>query len=402
MNKQAGFKIFFVIWFGQLVSLLGTNMTRFALLIWAYERTGSATTVALLGFFAYAPYVLVSPWAGVWVDQLERRRVMIGADLGAGLVTIGLLLLYTFGQLATWHLFLASALTGIFDAFQRPAYSVAITMLLPKEQFARASGLRSFGTNFSQIFGPILAGALLVVLDIDGVMWLDVGTFLFAVGSLLFVRIPSPPADPAASAAGGTAWESIRYGLRLIRSKEGLWKLLLIFTGINFFAALTYFGVLPTLVLARTGGDELALAAVQTALGAGGVVGGLILSIWGGPKRKIHGLLAGAALSFWLGDLLFATGRSTPVWVAGAFMAAFFVPFIIGSQAAIWQSKIPRRCRAEYWRCRICCRRPPFPWAISWQGHWPITCSSRPWPRTAGWRQPSVGWSVRGPAPAWG
>ncbi|MCB0007639.1 MAG: MFS transporter, partial [Anaerolineales bacterium] len=76
MDKQAGFKIFFVIWFGQLVSLLGTNMTRFALLIWAYEQTGSATTVALLGFFAYTPYVLASPFAGVWVDRLDRRQVL--------------------------------------------------------------------------------------------------------------------------------------------------------------------------------------------------------------------------------------------------------------------------------------------------------------------------------------
>ncbi|MCB0029550.1 MAG: MFS transporter, partial [Anaerolineales bacterium] len=166
-----------------------------------------------------------------------------------------------------------------------------------------------------------------------------------------------------------------------------------IFTGINFFAALTYFGVLPTLVLARTGGDELALAAVQTALGAGGVVGGLILSIWGGPKRKIHGLLAGAALSFWLGDLLFATGRSTPVWVAGAFMAAFFVPFIIGSEAAIWQAKIPPAVQGRVLAVQDMLQTAAFPLGYILAG--PLAdYLFEPAMRPEGWLAPTFGWLV--------
>ena len=341
MSRNAGFRIFFVIWFGQLISLLGTNMTRFALLIWAYQQTESATTVALLGFFTYTPYVLASPIAGVWIDRLDRRLVMLGSDLGAGLMTIGLLLLFRSGNLAIWHMYLAAGLTGVFDAFQRPAYSAAITMLLPKSEFARASGLRSFGTNFSQIFGPVLAGVFLVIVDIDGVMLIDVATFLAAMVTLLFVRVPNPEKTEGVGPAADSIYESFRFGLRFILARRGLWQLQIIFTGINFFAALTYFGIMPALVLARTGGDEIALASVQTALGVGGVVGAFILSLWGGPKRHVHGVLVASAISFWLGDLLFATGRSTWVWVIGAFAASFFVPFIVGSFAAIWQSKVP-------------------------------------------------------------
>lgn len=338
--KNSGMKTFTIIWFGQLISLIGTAMTRFALLIWAYKQTGSATTVALLGFFSFVPYVLVSPLAGVWIDRLDRRRVMILADVGAGLMTVGMLGLYATGHLAIWHLYLAEALTGMFEAFQLPAYSAATTMLIPKEHLTRASGMRSIADSASQIIGPFLGGALLVFIDIDGVMLVDIATFLAATLLLLVVRIPNPPANVEDVTLAPNLWRELRFGFSYIQQRPGLLGLLLIFSGISFAAALTYFAILPSLILARTGNNELALSSVQAALGVGGVVGGFILGIWGGPRRKIHGVLAASALSFWLGDLLFAVGRSVPVWVIGAFLASFFVPFIVGANRAIWQAKV--------------------------------------------------------------
>ena len=333
-------RTFTVIWFGQLVSLIGTAMTRFALLIWAYDQTGSATAVALLGFFSYAPYVLASPIAGDWVDRFDRRLVMIAADSGAALMTVTLLLLYAAGLLQIWHLFAAQALSGVFDAFQLPAYTAATTTLLGREQYTRASGMRSLADAGAQILAPALAGLLLTLIDIHGVMLVDVVTFLVAVGTLALIHIP-PPA-PAPDDEPGTGLRSrLALGFRYIGQRPGLLGLLLVFLGINFFAALTYFAILPTLVLARTGGDEVAVGSVMAALGAGGLVGGLVVSIWGGPRRRIHGVLAFAALSFLLGDTLFALGRQTIVWIAGAFLAAFFVPFILAADRSIWQSKVP-------------------------------------------------------------
>lgn len=335
-------RTFVIIWFGQLVSLVGTAMTRFALLIWAYEQTGSATTVALLGFFAFVPYVLMSPVAGVWVDRLDRRLVMLFSDLGAGVMTIGVYLLFVTGHLEIWHLFVAQALAGMFEAFQTPAYIAATTMLVDKSQYGRISGMRSIAESASQIIGPVAAGAVLAFVAIDGVMLIDIATFLIAMVTLLLVKVPHPeqtavsPDTPIAS-----MWQDIRLGLTYILQRRGLVGLLLIYIGINFFASLTYFAVLPSLILARTGGNEQVLAIVEGALGLGGVVGGVALSLWGGPKRQIHGILAGAAVSFLLGDLLFAVGRDVVVWSLGAFLAAFFIPFIIGSNRAIWQSKVP-------------------------------------------------------------
>lgn len=345
-NNNNGMRIFTIVWLGQFVSVIGTAMTRFALLIWAYDQTGSATTVALLGFFSFAAAIVVSPFAGVWIDRWDRRLVMLGADLGAGLMTIAMLVLYSLGLLEIWHLFAAELLTGAFESFQYPAYSAATTTLIPKEQYGRASGMRSLAESASQIIAPFLAGLLLVAIDINGVMAIDVVTFLVAVGTLLFVRFPTVQREAAVAEVAGDGtppniWQEIQVGLRYIVQRRGLLGVMLIFSGIDFFAALTYFSILPTLILARTGGDELALATVQAALGVGGVVGGLLLSVWGGPRRQIHAILAGTALSFLLGDLSFAVGRSLPAWVVGGFVTTFFIPFIVGANRVIWQSKVP-------------------------------------------------------------
>lgn len=332
-------RTFTIIWFGQLVSIVGTAMTRFALLIWAYDQTGNATTVALLGFFSYTPYILASPIAGIWVDRLDRRLVMILADLAAGLMTISLLLLYANGALHIWHLFLIQGLSGAFEAFQIPAYTAATTTLIPKRHFTRASGMRSLAEAGGQILAPFFAGLLLVAVGIQGVMLIDVATFLTAIFTLALVRIPRP--EPEEEAETGTSlWQRLTFGSRYILRRPGLLGLLLIFVGINFFAALTYFSVLPAMVLARTGGDEIALGNVMASLGAGGIAGGLLVSTWGGPRPRIHGALACTALSFLLGDTLFALGRSPVAWIVAGFLAAFFIPFIVAANRSIWQSKV--------------------------------------------------------------
>jgi MFS family permease len=251
-------KTFTIIWFGQLVSLVGTSMTRFALLIWLFQETNRATDVALLGFFAFVPYVLVSPIAGVWVDRLDRRKIMILADLGAGIMTIGLLILFSSNQLQTWHLFVAEALTGIFEAFQLPAYIASTTMLVSKKNYGRAGGMRSLATSASQIAGPVLGGALLAFIGLKGVMGVDIATFLIAMLTLAIVRIPRPTPIEEKEGEQENTWREIRKGLTYIWERPGLRGLLAIYSGINFFAALTYFAILPTLVLMRNGGDELA------------------------------------------------------------------------------------------------------------------------------------------------
>ena len=313
---------FFVIWFGQLLSLLGTKMTRFALIIWIYQQTGQATEMALLGFFSFGAMVLASPFAGYWVDKLDRRRLMLWADFGAGIVTVATLVLVSQGALQVWHLYLGQAIVGVLDAFHLPAYTASISMLVPKEQYGRVSGLRSLAISIGEVLAPIFAGAAVVWIGIEGVMFFDVLSFLFAVLTLTFVRFPRPEASAEEAEEG--FWKQVTFGYRYIFQRKGLIGLLAVMSAINLLAALTYYGVFPAMVLARSGGDSLALSAVEASLGIGGVLGGFLMSVWGGPKRKIHGVLAYTGLSFLLGDFLFGIGRTVPVWVVASIAAAAF------------------------------------------------------------------------------
>ena len=334
-----GWRTFLIVWSGQLVSLMGTAMTRFALLIWAYQQTGAATSVALLGFFAFAPFVLLGPLAGAVIDRVDRRIVMIVADLGAGLSTLAVLALLATGQLAVWHLFAAEFWAGMCEAFQGPAYSASTTLLVSQKDYSRVSGLRSLADAAAQIAAPALAGLVLVGIGLYGVLYVDVATFLVAVGTLLVVRFPAPLPDADEEERHLRA--DLVFGVRFIAQRPGLIGLLIVFMGINLFGTLTYMAVLPAMVLARTGGDELGWAAVQVALGAGSVVGALIASAWRGPTRRVHLIYGGAALSFLMGDFMLAVGRTVPVWTVAAFVASVFIPLIMAGDRAIWQSKVP-------------------------------------------------------------
>lgn len=344
-NRQLhrGFRTFLIIWSGQLVSLIGTAMTRFALLLWAYQQTAAsgqpATAVALLGFFTYVPYLLVSPFAGVVVDRADRRLVMLGADVSAGVMTLGLLVLSSAGYLDVWHLYVAAALTGACEAFQVPAYTAATSMLVPAPDYGRVNGLRALAESASQVLAPGLASVLLPVVDLGGIMFLDLATVLVAVLTLLCVQVPRPQAaTPERSDEG--LWRQVSYGFRYIWCRPGLLGLLGIFIGMNFFGTLTYFSILPAMVLARSGNAAGVLATVEAALGLGGVTGGILASVWGGPRRRIHTVLAGAAASFFLGDLLFALGRQVVIWSIAAFLGALFIPLLLSANRSIWQSKV--------------------------------------------------------------
>ncbi len=360
-SLSSGLATFTIIWSGQLASLLGTGLTRFALLLWLYEQTGRATSIALLGFFSFGASVITSPFAGVLVDRLDRRWVLIGADTGAGLMTLLLFVLHTFGGLQVWHLYLASALTGVFEAFQIPAFTAATTMLVPKSQYARASGMRSLGESIADIGAPLLAGSLLALIGLRGVMLIDIATFLVAVSTLLGVRIPRPAADSVTVQEKHDTWDDVGQGFRYIYRRPGLVGLLIIYSGINLFGTLTYLALMPSMILARTGGYRIALASVQAALGLGGLAGGLCISIWVGPKRRIHGILAGTALSFLLGDFLFAVGRGVSVWLLAAFVAAFFLPVMSASNRAIWQAKVPPALQGRVFAVQVMLQRTMMP-----------------------------------------
>lgn len=338
-RRPEGMTAFSIIWIGQLVSTLGTGMTRFAITIFAWQLTGEATTLALVGFFAFGPTVLLSPFAGAIVDRANRKLVMMLSDLAAGLMSVVILLLFATGRLQIWHLYLTGAFAGAFEAFQFPAYSAAVTMMLPKAQYARASGMLSLVQSASGIAAPFLAAALIGFIGIAGILTIDIITFVIAVLALLVVFVPQPAQTEAGRAGQGSIWQESGYGFRYIVDRPSLLGLQLVFFTINFVASFGFILLAP-MVLGRTGNNELALGTVQAFFGIGGVAGGVLLSIWGGPRRRVHGVLLGMALSSLLGLGLLGLGRGVVLWAAGGFFSMFFIPIINGSNQAIWQAKV--------------------------------------------------------------
>lgn len=338
-SQPSGMRAFTIVWLGQVVSLLGTGMTNFALAFWLFEQTGKATTLTLAIFFFIAPSILLSPLAGALVDRSNRKWIIILSDLAAGIATIGLLLLMATDNLQIWHVYVANVVAGTFNSLQFPAFSAAVTMMIPKQHYARASGMMSLADAGSGILAPAFAGALLGLVGLEGIMLIDVITFVAAIGTIVVVAIPQPERTADGMEGKGSLWQESLYGFRYIWRRPSLFGLQLVFFALNFIATFGFVVTVP-MILARTGNNELALASVQSIGAVGGVAGGLLLSTWGGPKRKVHGVLMGMFLGSLLGELVLGMGRGIPMWAFGAFMSQFFLPIINGSNQAIWQSKV--------------------------------------------------------------
>ncbi|MEN2983023.1 MAG: MFS transporter [Thermus sp.] len=342
-----GFAAFRLLWLGQALALVGREMTWFALTLYAYQQTGLATTLSLLGFFHFLPLLLLSPVAGALVDRYPRKWAMLAADLGGGLATGFLLLMLFLGRLEVWHLYLVSALAGALSSLHWPALSAALSALLDKKDYARASGMMSLAESLAGVGAPVLAAALLGPLGLKAIFALDLLGAGAAVATLLLVPIPNP--KPLAQ-AGTSLLEEALFGFRFILARPPLLGLQLMFFGVNFLTSLAV-TVLPAMVLAKTALSETALALVRSASGLGGVAGGLLLSLWGGPQKRVHGVFLGMALSS-LALALMGLVEGSQAWAVLAFLESFFIPLLNGSNQAIWQAKVPLEVQGKVFAAR--------------------------------------------------
>ena len=338
-NRPAGMRGFTILWLGQILSLLGSAMTWFAFTIWAWRITGRPTALSTISFFAFLPSVLLAPLAGAFVDRWNRKFVMMLSDAAVAIGTLTVLILYTTDHLQLWHIYVVGILAGFFTAFQYPAYTAAMTTMLPKDRYARASGMLGLSTALSGILAPVFAAALLGVIDMSGIMVIDLITFVAAFGTLLWINVPQPGTTEIGLQNRGTIWQESAFGFRYIRQRPNLLGLVALFTAANLFLAIGATLIAP-LILAATADNASALATVQSVGAIGGVVGGGLLSLWGGPRRRIHGVLLGGIGACLLGILWLGLARAMLFWAIGSFFFSFFEPFVEGGNLAIWQSKV--------------------------------------------------------------
>ncbi|MCQ3938280.1 MAG: MFS transporter [Chloroflexi bacterium] len=351
-------KTFFTIWVGQLISMLGSGLTNFALGVWIYDQSKQATPFAVTILLGSLPRILLLPFAGSIADRFNRRIIMIAADTLNALLTLAVFLLLGADRLQLWHIYVIAVLGSIFSAFQEPAYSASVTMIVPKEKLGSANGMVQMGQALTSVLTPVLAGALFVFIGFNGILMIDFVTFFFAVGALLIVRIPQPARAPEHK--DFTFLQDMSFGWRYLRERSGLFGLLLYYAMINFLLNWSAVLMVP-MVLSNFSADVLGV--VQTVMGVGMLAGSIIMSVWGGPKRRIPVVIGFIALA--VSGFIIAGLRPNPFFIgAGVFVLMFFIPLASGNSQVIFQSKIARDVQGRVFSVRSAISQSMMPLAF--------------------------------------
>ena len=338
-EEKAGLKTFTLIWIGQVVSLLGSGLTTFALGLWVLKGTASITNYTLIAVVAGLPGLLLAPIAGALVDRWDRKTVLILSDLGSGLITLGIAALYYTDSLALWHIYVAAALNAVLASFQWPAFIAAITMIVPRSQFGRVNGMLQFGQAGTTIAAPAIAGFLMAFVDLWGVLIIDFVTFLFAVSMLALAKIPNPPRSEEGEKHKGSLFKEAMSGWTFIRERPGLLYLLFYFAATNLVTSLCGIAIVP-MVMRFTENSPTSAGTLWSMVGVGTLLGGLYMSATGGPKKKIHGVLG---MGLFYSVFIVLAAATVNLWVVAIAILLWHtaIPVTNACSTAIWQAKTP-------------------------------------------------------------
>jgi len=357
-KEPQNMRTFVTIWIGQLVSIVGSGLTSFALGVWIFQQTGKATPFALTVLFGNLPAVLLGPLAGSWADRFNRKKIMLLADTADALVTLTAFLLLISGHLQIWNIYLIVILGSICGAFQEPAFNASVVMLVPKKDLQRANGLSQGSNAMGNLVPPLLAGLLFGLIGLQGIFLIDFITFFAALGTMVISRIPQPERiEPQEKTS---QWQEAMAGWRYLRLNAGLLGLVFYFAVVNFM--LNFAAVLTSpMVLAKF--SPAVLGYVQTAGGSGMLIGSLLLSVWGGPKKKIISIMAFISISS-LGLALAGLRPNAFIIATGYFIMLFPIPLASGASQAIFQVKVPLDLQGRVFAMRSMISRSIMPIAF--------------------------------------
>lgn len=363
MNKEVKFSNFVLFWISQSISQLGSAMTSFALIIWAYKQTDSAMVVSLMSFCSYMPYILVSIFAGTFIDKHKKKNIMLAADFIAVLCSLFIFVNCMTDTLAVWNIYFVNLIIGMMNSFQSPAEQVALGIMVEEKHYKRASGMSSFSSNLSSVFAPILAAFFISYFGLEGVLVIDFATFFFAFIVLCFyIRIPEEIKKDTNEKK--SVFDGCREGFRYLMEHKGIWYIILSMACMNFFSRLTYENILSPMILARSGGSDSILGIVTGIMGFGGILGGLIISFKEISKNNIKLIYVSAAVSFLLGDMLMGFGQNVIAWSIAAVAASLPIPFINAGQNCIMYKNIPKEVQGRIFAVRNAIQFSTIPIAI--------------------------------------
>lgn len=348
-QRLTGFSGFAVVWLGQLLSVIGTRMTNFAVSIWVWDATGRATDFALLLFFAFAATVIFSPVAGAFIDRWNRKLTLALSDVGSAVATAALLVMFLTGSVGVWQLYLINFVTGAFLAFQVPVYSSTITLMVERGQYPRANAMMFFVRSTPGLFAPAVAAALLAVSSIETVLLVDTLSYLIAIVTVLVVGIPQTPRGDGTPPA--RLWQDALYGFRYILRNRYFATFETFLLVINIVAS-TGFVLLRPLVLARTGNSAAAVGVVMTTGAVGGVVGAILLGTLKSPRDKMLRVLWGIVIFSVIGRIVYGVSDALVFMAVAVCFVSFCIPIVDGYTNTIWQEKVEPHVQGRVFAAR--------------------------------------------------
>ncbi len=333
---------FFTIWTGQAFSLLGSQLVSFAIIWWLTQTTGSATVLATASLVGLLPQIVLGPLTGALVDRWSRRLTMIVADGLIALATIVLAVLFALGHVQIWQVYSLLFIRSVCGGFHWPAMQASTSLMVPKEHLSRIQGLNQMLQGGMNIASAPLGALLLAWLPMEGILAIDVFTAMLAIIPLFFFQVPQPERldlQPGTQAKS-SVWQDLRAGLRYVWGWPGLMLIGIMATVINFLLT-PAFTLLPILVTKHFNGQAIQLATLESFSGIGFIVGGLILSAWGGFKRRILTSLVGL-FAMGLGCLVMGLLPSSAFTIAVATMLYIGIvnPIVNGPLLAAVQAAV--------------------------------------------------------------
>ena len=347
MNKNL--KAYIMLWSTQSLSALGSGMTSYALVLWLYLNSGSALKTALLSFCSYAPYVIISIFAGALSDKWNKKKTMLICDLIAALSTVTVLVLIKTENLHICHLYLINALNGLMNTVQQPASEVAATLLIPKDYYQKTSGMRSFSQSLNSIVTPILSTAIFSFSGIETVIAIDLTTFVIAFITLcFFIKIPE---SHEKEKSNESLLISAHAGLSWLKNKPLILNLILFLSCINLIASV-YDAVLPAMILSKNNGSETVLGAINTCVGIATLAGSIITTILPAPRNRIRAICITLLISMSTENFFLAFGNTPVIWCIGAILGWLTIPFMNANMDVIFRTEIPPDMQGRVYSCR--------------------------------------------------
>ena len=342
-------KSYLLLWATQAFSSLGSGMTSFALVLWLYQTSGSALQTALMSVCSYAPYVVMSIFAGTLSDRWDKKRTMLVCDLLAAMSTVAILILYKTGRLAPWHMYVLNALNGLMNTVQRPASDVAATLLAPPEYYQKTSGLRSFSSSLTTILTPVVASAVYAFGGMEIIIAFDLFTFAAAFTVLLlFIQIPEPPGKQEQQEK---MLDAAKAGLKWLRQNPLILKLIFFLAWINLVAS-AFDAALPAYLLSVPNGGETVLGLVQSCAGLATLIGSVIVTLSPKPKNRVRMVCITLMISMSTENFLLAFSRSPVVWCIGSILGWLSIPLMNANLDVIMRVSIPPEMQGRVFSCR--------------------------------------------------